>query len=200
MNYKKNKGDLHKGYWESKYKTDDIGWDIGEISTPIKEYIDQLHSKDLKILIPGAGNCYEAEYLFKKGFKNITVLDIAEQPILNLLKRVAMFPAENIVQEDFFEHNNSYDLIIEQTFFCALHPTLRIKYANKIYDLLRGKGKFIGLIFDFELTAEGPPFGSSLEEYQQLFFPNFKIKTLDRCYNSIKPRFGRELFFIFEKK
>lgn len=200
MNYKKNKEDLHKEYWESKYKNYTTGWDIGHISTPIKEYIDQLHSKDLKILIPGAGNSYEAEYLYKQGFKNIIVLDIAEQPLLNILKRIPEFPKKNLIQQDFFEHKNTYDLIIEQTFFCALYPNLRVKYTEKINNLLSEKGKLIGLLFDFELTDEGPPFGGSFTEYQQLFSPYLKIKTLDKCYNSIKPRFDKELFFIFEKK
>lgn len=200
MSYKRNKENLHKEYWESKYKNNTTGWDIGHISTPIKEYIDQLHSKKLKILIPGAGNSYEAEYLFKHGFKNITVLDIAEQPLLNISKRIPEFPKENLIKQDFFEHSNTYDLIIEQTFFCALDPCLRVKYAKKINNLLFDKGKLAGLLFVFELTDEGPPFGGSFTEYQQLFSPYLNIKTLNKCYNSLKPRFDKELFFIFEKK
>ena len=69
-----------------------------------------------------------------------------------------------------------------------------------MYSLLEEKGKLIGLFFDFKLTEEGPPFGGSLNEYLKLFSTHFNIKTLERCHNSIKPRFGRELFFIFEKK
>ena len=89
---------------------------------------------------------------------------------------------------------------MEQTFFCALDPVLRKKYVEKMADLLKENGKLAGLLFDFELTAEGPPFGGSSEEYLQLFTHYFTSKKLERCYNSIKPRSGRELFFIFEKK
>ena len=63
-------------YWSSRYAEERTGWDIGHPSTPLKEYIDQLQNKNLKILIPGAGNAYEAEYLFEQGFKNVYVLDI----------------------------------------------------------------------------------------------------------------------------
>ena len=66
--------------------------------------------------------------------------------------------------------------------------------------LLNKNGKLIGLLFDFELIKEGPPFGGSLVEYIQLFYAKFEIKIVEKCYNSIKPREGRELFFIFEKK
>ncbi|MFD0762271.1 SAM-dependent methyltransferase [Lutibacter aestuarii] len=191
---------LDKLYWEAKYEQQKTGWDIGYISTPIKEYIDQLKDKTLKILIPGGGNSYEAEYLLNSDFKNVNVLDIAAQPLKNLQKRSPNFSKNQLIQQDFFEHSKTYDLIIEQTFFCALDPVLREKYANKMFDLLNPKGKLIGVLFDFELTNEGPPFGGSLIEYIQLFYAKFEIKILEKCYNSIKPRKGKELFFIFEKK
>ena len=200
MNYKKNKNDLHKNYWENKYEEKSTGWDIGSISTPLKNYFNQLTSKDLKILIPGAGNSYEAEYLFKEGFKNIDVIDIALQPLQNFKKRTPLFPEENLIQKDFFNSTKKYDLIIEQTFFCSLHPNARSKYVKKMADLLEIEGKLVGLLFDFELTEKGPPFGGSFNEYLDLFSKYFTIKTLEKCYNSIKPRLGRELFFIFEKK
>ena len=37
-------------------------------------------------------------------------------------------------------------------------------------------------------------------EYLDLFSKTFQIKTLEKAYNSIKPRQNRELFFIFEVK
>jgi len=191
---------FNKSYWEHKYEEKQTGWNIGYISTPIKTYIDQLKNKDISILIPGAGNSFEAEYLYHKGFKNITVLDIAKQPLLNLKERVTDFPENHLIQVDFFEHKGSYDLILEQTFFCALDPSLRNEYAKKMNDLLNDNGKLVGLLFDFDLEVSGPPFGGSVSEYEKTFQKHFKIKTLNRSINSIKPRQGRELFIIFEKK
>jgi thiopurine S-methyltransferase len=191
---------LSKAFWEQKYFENKTGWDIGEVSTPLKTYFDQITDKNLKILIPGGGNSYEAEYLWKTGFKNIYVLDIASQPLHNLKQRLPDLQNNQILNKDFFDLNNSFDLIIEQTFFCALHPSLRKKYALKMNDLLKLNGKIVGLLFDFELTDQGPPYGGNKAEYLNLFAPVFKIKTLERSYNSIKPRQGKELFFIFEKK
>ena len=188
-----------KDYWDYKYKNNKTGWDIGYISTPMKFYIDQLKNKNLHILIPGAGNGHEIEYLHKKGFKNLTVIDIAEQPLKNIKNRIPDFPNNKLIHQNFFDHFNSYDLILEQTFFCALHPDYRNAYVQKMDDLLKEKGKLVGLFFDFELTIIGPPFGGSKIEYTELFKSNFKINVLERCYNSIKPRHDRELFFIFEK-
>jgi thiopurine S-methyltransferase len=192
--------DLNKEFWDAKYEQNKTGWDIGEISTPIKTYINQINNTHQHILIPGAGNGHEVEYLFYNGFKNISVLDISKQPLENLKSRLPKKNNIDFIHSNFFDINLKFDLIIEQTFFCALDPKDRENYVNKMYDLLNTNGKLVGLLFDFELTNEGPPFGGSIIEYIQLFYAKFNIKVFEKCYNSIKPREGRELFFIFEKK
>lgn len=186
-------------YWEERYKKGEIGWDIGTISTPLKDYIDQLSAKDIKILIPGAGNGYEFDYLIANGFKNVFVIDIAASPLKNIANRNPEY-ASHLIHKDFFELEEKFDLVVEQTFFCAISPDMRINYVNKMYEILHPKGKIAGLLFNFPLTEEGPPFGGSVEEYLNLFSDKFGIKTLEKAYNSIKPRQNKELFFIFESK
>ena len=186
-------------YWEERYQKGETGWDAGKITTPIKEYIDQLTNKNLKILIPGAGNGYEFDYLIEKGFKNVYVIDIAETPLENIKKRKPEF-ATHLLHADFFSLETKFDLILEQTFFCALPPEKRPQYVEKMASILNPKGKLAGLLFDFPLTSEGPPFGGSKEEYINRFTPKFEIKKLEHSYNSIKPRENKELFFIFEVK
>lgn len=191
---------MNKEYWEDRYKAKMLGWDIGYVSTPIKTYIDQLINKDMRILVPGSGFGYEAIYLFKSGFKNVFVLDITKEPFEYIKKECPEFPDEQLIESDFFKSElQKFDLIIEQTFFCALDPAMRKEYALKMHQLLKDGAKLAGLLFDFPLTENGPPYGGSREEYYQLFKSYFKIKTLERSYNSIVPRQGNELFFIFEK-
>ena len=186
-------------YWEERYQKGEIGWDVGAISTPLKEYIDQLTDKNLKILIPGAGNGYEFDYLITNGFKNVFVVDIAASPLKNIAERNPEFTS-NLIHSDFFALNKRFDLVLEQTFFCAIPPTMRSDYATKMQEILHPKGKLAALLFDFPLTNEGPPFGGSKEEYINRFAPKFEIKKLEHSYNSIKPRENKELFFIFEVK
>ncbi len=186
-------------YWKTKYQNNSTGWDLGQISTPLLTYFETLKNKDIKILIPGGGNGYEAEYLFNSGFKNVFLLDIVAQPLKNFSQRVPQFPKDQLLNIDFFDHNTNYDLIIEQTFFCALDPNLRERYAKKIFELLKDTGRLVGVLFDFPLTDEGPPFGGSLKEYTKTFSKGFDIKKIDRCHNSIPERHGKELFIIFEK-
>ena len=127
------------------------------------------------------------------------MIDIAPTPLEAIKKRNPEY-SRHLLLGDFFELNETFDLILEQTFFCALDPKLRPNYVSKMHQLLHPNGKLVGLLFDFPLTNEGPPFGGSLEAYLALFPAQFHLKTLERAHNSIKPREGKELFFIFEAK
>ena len=191
-------------YWSQRYKEGRTGWDIGYPSTPIKEYIDQLENKQIKILIPGAGNAYEAGYLFEQGFEQVHILDISSAPLEEFKKRYPLFPEAQLIKGNFFEHEGAYDLIIEQTFFCSFPPTVenRTVYAEKMSSLLISGGKLTGLWFTMPLTGdmEKRPFGGSKEEYLGYFAPHFHVHSLEPCYNSIAPRQGNELFGIFVKR
>jgi len=187
-------------YWEEKYKNQQTAWDIGEISSPLKAYIDQLEDKSIKILIPGAGNSYEAEYLFLNGFKNVYVADFAASPLQNIKNRIPNFPESQLLHTNFFKIEDQYDLILEQTFFCALPKSSRCAYAEKMQQLLQPKGKLVGLLFDDELLGENPPFGGSKKEYLSYFEPLFNILTFKTAHNSIPPRKNREFFIQLQAK
>jgi SAM-dependent methyltransferase len=182
------------------YDTHQTNWDIGDVSTPLKEYIDQLTRKDLAILIPGCGNSYEAEYLLQQGFTNITVVDISPlltEKLAEKFKEYTPHPL-TIITSDFFDLEGQYDLILEQTFFCALPPSRRNDYVHKMHGLLKPGGKLAGVLFNRSF-AGGPPFGGSTEEYKPLFEQLFTLETLAPCYNSIKPRMGSEVFLLTQK-
>jgi SAM-dependent methyltransferase len=197
--YMKNEKVLDQHYWEAQYKTKATGWDLGKVSPPIKEYIDTLKDKNSSILIPGCGNSHEAEYLLSQGFTNITLIDIAPTLVENLQGKFKNYPNIKIVLGDFFEHKGKYDLVIEQTFFCALPPTMREKYVVEMHKILKNKGLLVGLLFN-KTFESGPPFGGSKAEYEQLFKNHFDFKIMETCHNSIAPRANNELFIEFQKK
>ena len=191
---------LNNNYWQSRYVKAETGWDLGTVSPPIKAYAEQLPSHNLKILIPGAGNAYEAEFLHNLGFTQVYVADFAEAPLKALKQRVPDFPEKHLLHQDFFKIKGKFDLILEQTFFCAIDPQLRQEYAKKCVELLNPGGKLVGLLFDTVFDKPGPPFGGSAEEYRRYFEPYFHFCTFAPAYNSVKPRAGRELFMILERK
>ena len=191
---------LNEDYWSKRYQNNDAAWDMGKVSPPLKEYFDQLTDKSISIIIPGCGNAYEAEYLLQKGFKNITLIDISPLPVDKLKKQFSAFLNKeiNIICGDFFTSNQTFDLIVEQTFFCAIDPSLRTDYANKMNELLNVNGKLVGVLFNRTFDA-GPPFSGSKAEYDMLFQNKFIIKIMEECYNSITPRQGSELFVSMQK-
>lgn len=191
---------LDEEYWTERYEQGKDGWDIGYISTPIKEYIDQLIDKNIKILIPGAGNSHEAEYIYNQGFKNLYVCDLSATPLENLKARVPNFPSHQMIQGDFFELEETFDLVIEQTFFCALDPSLRSNYVQQMAKIIHPKGKLVGLLFSKNMDREGPPFGGVKKDYINLFSEKFIIHIMEPCTNSIKPRMNAELFINLQPK
>jgi len=190
---------LEKEFWDDRYLNENTGWDIGYASTPLSSYVDSIDNKNLKILIPGCGNAYEAEYLIEKKFSNITLIDISSVLTDRIKKKFEGDKRVTILNKDFFEHEGKYDLILEQTFFCSLDLSMRTEYCMKMNTLLNPDGILAGVLFNTDFGKEGPPFGGSKTEYKKLFSKFFDIKILKECYNSIQPRAGKELFFIFKK-
>lgn len=186
-------------YWNNRYLQQQTGWDIGNVSTPLKEYIDQLTDKDCSILIPGGGNSYEALYLLEQGFTDITVIDLAPA-VTEKLKQQTVTNADKIkiITGDFFDLEGQYDLILEQTFFCAIDPELRKQYVIKMAALLKPYGKLVGVLFNRSFEG-GPPFGGNETEYNHLFSSTFRHIRMEPCYNSIPPRVGSELFIVMRK-
>lgn len=191
---------LDKNFWTNRYAEGTTGWDVGYPSTPIKTFIDGLSDKQLKILVPGAGNAYEVEYLWSQGFTNTYVLDISEIPIQNFRMRNPEFPADHALLMNFFDLMDSFDLVLEQTFFCALEPELRSDYAKKMSEIIKPGGKLVGVLFGVTFEKPGPPFGGSANEYFKYFDTWFYIKTMEMCRNSIPPRAGNELWIELIRK
>jgi SAM-dependent methyltransferase len=190
--------ELNDEYWSERFIQHQTGWDLHKASPPLKTYIDQWPDKNSRILIPGCGNAYEADYLLQKGFEHITLVDISSV-LVEQLKVHFSHTSIKVVHADFFEHEGQYDLILEQTFFCALDPALRQAYLQKMYALLPPGGKLAGLLFNRHFEG-GPPFGGTSAEYRKLFSGWLTIHTLETCYNSIPQRAENEVFLIAQKQ
>jgi thiopurine S-methyltransferase len=186
-------------YWEQRYENKTDKWDLGHVSEPLRNIIDTIGNKNYRILIPGAGNAYEAEYLIKSGFTDVTVLDLAATPLLQLKKRLHPREQIKIVQQDFFDHVGTYDVILEQTFLCALEPRFRKSYIIKSHELLKKDGFIQGVLFNFQSKRNEPPYTATLKEYENLFRKRFEIVKLENCLTSEPSRQGKELIIKMKR-
>lgn len=192
---------LDANYWNSQYLSNSTGWDLGMPSPPLVNFIDSLNSKDLRVLIPGCGNAYEAEYLLQQGFTNITLVDISADLVKKLHERFAENANIRVVHADFFELKGEFDVILEQTFFCALEPFMREKYVQQMRTLLSENGVLAGLLFNREFEKQGPPFGGNVNQYRPIFADNgLEIIEMELCLNSVAPRANSEVFFKAKQK
>ncbi len=189
---------LNEAFWNSRYLNGTTGWDLGKPSQPLYQYLCQIQDKNLMILVPGGGNAHEVKAAWNMGFKNVFLLDISEIPLKKFSERNPDFPLSHLIHGDFFDHKEKYDLILEQTFFCALDPSLRKAYAEKMHQLLNSGGSLVGVLFNRQFVG-GPPFGGDSEEYRGYFEPFFELEIYEACRNSEPPRAGNEWFIKLKK-
>ncbi|MCX8080474.1 MAG: TPMT family class I SAM-dependent methyltransferase [Bacteroidia bacterium] len=193
---------LTKNYWNNRYQEKSTGWDIGYPSPPLMEYVINKVPKDWKILIPGSGFSHEAGSLYGLGYQHIWICEFAPSAVEYFKSRYPDFPEAQILMADFFElQNHSFQLILEQTFFCAINPGLRKKYFEQCHTLLQPGGILAGVLFNTVFENAGPPFGGYADEYYQLLDLNdWEVLKWEPCRNSIEPRQGREWWMELRKK
>ena len=190
-------------FWEDLYQTDDDKWDLKD-STPIfKKLANELSLGDLCII--GCGRGYDAIEFAKKGFK-VTAIDFAPYAISSLMEMSKIEDVDlKIIQKNIFDllpdFFNSFDYVIEQTCFCAIHPSRRKDYEIIVRGILKTGGHLVGLWFplDKDLAEEGPPYGTSIDEVKSIFDSGWEITKEEFSEYSIKPRKGREKLVVFKK-
>lgn len=185
---------LSAQYWNQRYIDQNTPWDIGIPSPAIIKYLQEQVDKSTKILIPGAGKAHEAIWLHQNAYENVWVCDWAEDAFIHLKAAAPDFPDEKLICGDFFDLVLEIDLILEQTFFCALPPEKRKAYVKKTASLLSTDGKLAGLLFARPFPFQGPPFGGTKVEYRDLFQNDYDILQMEISQDSIGPRLGNELF------
>lgn len=107
-------------FWQDRYKANQTGWDLGQVSPSLQAYFDTLTDKSARLLIVGAGNTHEARYLHELGFTNVHVLDIVPSVLDNFANANPTFNPKHLICHDFFDVHmlglGQFDIIIEQTF------------------------------------------------------------------------------------
>ena len=83
---------------------------------------------------------------------------------------------DDICKGSFFDlpedESQKFDFIYDYTFLCALDPSIRTAWAEKMARLLKPDGELLTLIFPIrENSTSGPPFQVSLELFSDLLTP-----------------------------
>ena len=193
----------HSQFWEDIYLENDTGWDLKGV-TP---FFDSISNELIqgKVCFLGCGRGYDAIMFAKKGF-DVTAVDFAPTPISELNKlAIQKSVTINTIKDDIFSlverFPDTFDYVIEQTCFCAIHPNRRKEYEILVRTILKLGGKLVGLWFPLDKSQEegGPPFGTTIDEVKSIFNSGWKIEKENFPSQSVEPRKGREKLIIFKK-
>lgn len=77
------------------------------------------------------------------------------------------------------DENEQFDFIYDYTFFCAIDPSLRAEWADKMFSLLKPGGILCTLIYPIMPRDGGPPFEVDMEVYRKLLAPRFSQLQLE---------------------
>lgn len=198
---------LQVGYscedWEHHYRKNDLGWDLGEVAPPFVHLWKERVILPCKAVIPGCGRGHEVIFLAKRGFQ-VTAVDYAQGAVGFLEKTLVANNLEaQILCQDFFalglNFNNKFDLMLENTFFCAIKPSMRREYVLTAERTLKPGALFIGLFYETGKEG-GPPFNTKKRDIEENFSERFAIEVLSKTPHSAKQRTGKEWLAIFKKK
>ncbi|PWE17274.1 thiopurine S-methyltransferase [Marinicauda salina] len=157
--------------WEQRFRDDHAPWERKRLHPAFEMWRDAgLFPAGASVFLPGCGRSPEPLAFAKLGLK-VTCLDVAPTA---LAWQRAQFEAAGLTAE-FVEADGlawrpetPFDLYYEQTFLCAISPTLRADYERAAYEQLRAGGKLLALFMQ-KKERGGPPYGCDMEDMGALF-------------------------------
>jgi len=177
-----------KAHWEKVYKTKsdkEVSWfeDLPKTSLHLINELD-IDLSD-SIIDVGGGNSNLISELYKKGFRDLTVLDISGNSIEKTQKKMGD-GAKNIhwIESDILEFapEKKYTLWHDRaTFHFLTDPEDKLKYKSRLIHALKENGYFVLSTFSYE----GPKKCSGLDICQydtklltQIFDDTFELKKI----------------------
>lgn len=189
-------------FWSDLYKSKDTGWDLNQPAPALKDMLPRLKLPKSKVLVLGSGRAHDAALFAELGHV-VTAVDISPDAIAEAKKLYGHYPNLNFMVADALHlpqnMHNSFDIVFEQTCFCAINPSLRSDLVKAWRKYLHDQGMLLGIFFVVEKPS-GPPFGGSEWEIRQRLKEHFQFLFWGRWKNSVPKRQGRELFVYAKKK
>ena len=189
-------------YWEQRYQENTAQWDIGMAAPPLASLLASSEAPIAgKTAVIGCGQGHDAILFAKHDFDTIG-FDFAPSAItLGQKLSQKMEISIQFLQRDIFELPKefaaSFDYAIEHTCFCAIRPEQRLDYVNMVQSILKPTGELIALFWAHN-RPDGPPFGVTLEEIQDLFSASFDTSNISQVNNSIASRNREEYLARFK--
>lgn len=190
-------------FWTDQYqKSDRPNWDLNEAANSFKDMLPRLKLPKSRVLVLGCGLGHDAA-LFAQAGHVVTAVDFSELAIQKAKEKYGLFQNLQFIVADVFnlpqEWNESFDLVVEHTLFCAIDPHRRKELISVWKKLLHEEGHIFSVFFTM-FKPSGPPFGLTEMDLRTFLKPSFQFLFWGRFRNSIPGRQGKELFVYAKKR
>jgi len=143
-------------------------------------------------LIPGCGTDHEVLRFFQSAGFEVIAIDFSTVAVAQINEALGNFDGK-IIRGDFFEFDfpSRFDLIYERTLLCALHPRRWSQYAKRVAQLLRPRGKLVGVFF-YGTQPDPPPYPLSETQAAEIFGKYFRLTRDVKVSDSVAMFAGME--------
>ena len=188
-------------FWSDIYAGGQPNWDLAAPSPVLVDMLPRLKLPKSRILVLGCGEGHDAA-LFAEAGHVVTAVDFSKEGLRRGKERYAhlsnLFFHESNIFDLPMDWNNSFDLVIEHTCFCAIAPDQRTEMVRLWRRMLHEQGQLMSVFYIMEKRI-GPPFGVTEWEIRKHLEKHFHFLFWSRWRQSIESRQGRELFVLAKK-
>jgi SAM-dependent methyltransferase len=160
-------------FWEERYRANRMPWDQGGAPPALLNYLRRAREKGT-VLLPGCGLGYEIRAFHEFGWQP-RAIDFSPAAVERA--RTVLGPLATAVRlADFFgdDVRDPFDFVYERTFLCSMPPERWPDYARRMAELLKPKGRLIG-IFAYGEEPEPPPYPLTESTARTVFESRFSL-------------------------
>ena len=191
--------------WEEAWKAGRTPWDAGVSPPALVDLIESDRVPAGRILVPGCGTGYDLAALARAD-REVVGIDLSDEARAAFLAEHPDLPGTVSYEvADFFSHDagGGFDFVWDYTFFCALDPDQRSRWAEAMAHLVKPSGVLATLIFPFEdpiSDREGPPWPINTTLVRGLLdgaFDEIEVREAERSHPG---REGRERLALWRRR
>jgi thiopurine S-methyltransferase len=190
-------------YWDAAYREGRDAWELGEAAPPLDRALRGLApSSDAAVL--GCGRGHEVRLLASLGWRRVVGVDFAQAALDEARARTEPGLPVEWLHDDVLalggDHPEAFDLVVEHTCYCAIHPATRDAWAGSVAGTLRRGGVLVALFYTHRREG-GPPWGATIEEIvARLEAHGFTVEHCEVPEDSVDKRRGDETLVMAQKR
>jgi methyl halide transferase len=192
--------------WADHYTRGDTPWDLGAAHPDLIARIAAGEfdppKPGARALVPGCGKGHDALALAQAGW-TVVALDYVPEVQTILGAQLAKFGGQVILGDALdYSPDQPFDLIWEHTFFCAIDPTDRERYADLIRRALVPDGKHAAIVFPLDKPVEegGPPHGFNAGTLDALLGEEFRRVIEEPVGQGVGKRSRPERYSLLKRR